>query len=457
MFVLIFIFSRNLTTAFITAILFGIHPMHVEPVAWISARKEVLYSIFFLSAIVSYVKYVHKSTELKYYYFSFVLFCFSILSKASAASLPLVLLLIDYFLNRKFSKKVLSEKTPFFIIAIVFGILSVFAQQASKSIQVGSTFNFIDRIIFACYGLVNYFIKLAIPTNLSALYLYPEKIDGYLPNYFLLYPIVVILIIALMRMSLKHSKKTLFGALFFLITIFMVLQFIPVGRAIMADRYSYIPSIGLFFILAEGFYNFREKLKKRSYFLFILLYIIIGSYVFWLSISSWERCKIWKDGTTLWSDVLENDWNNPGHYNQRGQAYLALQNYAYALHDFNKAIELKNDYADAYIGRGVTYVALSKHADALSDFTKAAILDPYSAAAFYNKGYSCVNLGRFEEAVAAYSDAIELKNDYGEAYVNRGVAYFQLGDKSSACHDLQYALETLQFEPAKQFYDEICR
>jgi Flp pilus assembly protein TadD len=103
------------------------------------------------------------------------------------------------------------------------------------------------------------------------------------------------------------------------------------------------------------------------------------------------------------------------------------------------------------------YVALSKYADALSDFTKATILDPFSAVAFYNKGYACANLGRFEEAVAAYSDAIKLKNDYGEAYVNWGITHFQLGDKSSARHDLRHALETLQFEPAKQFYDEICR
>ena len=177
--VLYFIFLRvnfNTTTSLIAALLFGIHPLHVESVAWIAARKDVVYAFFFFLSILFYLKYIQQQKK-QFYAISILLFILSVLSKAQAVVLPVVLFLFDYILKRKLNKQTILEKIPFFAVSIAFGIMAIMIQRNAGAVQTFSYFPLYQRILFACYGLANYFYKIILPIDLSIFYPYPETND----------------------------------------------------------------------------------------------------------------------------------------------------------------------------------------------------------------------------------------------------------------------------------------
>ena len=168
-------------------------------------------------------------------------------------------LLIDFYKSRKIDKRLVIEKLPFFILSVLFGILAVKAQNTSNAIADFDTFTFMQRIMFACYGLCVYIFKLFIPLNQSNFYPYPFiNREGFmatflegnlLPDFFFFTPLIVIVALALVYMTLKKTKKIVFGVAFFVINVALVLQFVSVGNALMAERYTYISYIGIFLIL----------------------------------------------------------------------------------------------------------------------------------------------------------------------------------------------------------------
>src|SRR6266571_3392951 len=171
---LIRLLTGRLETAAITAVLFGIHPLHVESVAWISERKDVLFSLFYLGSLISYVLSLTKVQDrVRYLIMSLVLFILSLLSKGVAVTLPLVLLLIDYYFKRTFTKKIFIEKIPFFLLSIGFGVIAILAQKSEGAIQTMTTYPFYDRLLIASYGIVTYLFKIFVPQQLSAFYPYP--------------------------------------------------------------------------------------------------------------------------------------------------------------------------------------------------------------------------------------------------------------------------------------------
>ena len=200
---LIFILSENIFISFLTAVLFGIHPLQVESVAWISERKNLLYAFFFLSAMLAYVFYIKSNRELKYYFLGLVLFIFSLLAKSMAVTLPLVLLLVDYFLNRKVGKAMFLDKIPFFILSLVFGIIAIFGVYSSGALRHENSYGLASILIVAAHGVVFYLSKIFLPLKLSCLYPYYGVGDIHF-----LYSIILALALALMVIiSASPAKK----------------------------------------------------------------------------------------------------------------------------------------------------------------------------------------------------------------------------------------------------------
>jgi protein O-mannosyl-transferase len=340
--------NRKLVPAIIAGVWFGIHPMHVESVAWISERKDVLYGFFFLGGLISYLYYLRDQ---KFWQISltFLLFLLSVLSKAMAVPFPFILLIIDYYKKRPFSWKMILEKVPFLVTALLFGLLSVHLQ-AKSAINAFETFTFYQRIMHASYGFIEYLIRFLLPFHLSAFYPYPLITDkGVLPMIFRLAPYICLLIagISIWLFSCKGqlARVFVFGILFYFLMLALVLQFFSVGKAITADRYTYIPYIGLTFILGmlvDHLISGTGKTKLAGYFLFGIIGII--SLVF--TVSTYERVKIWKDDISLWSNSLDlySDVRMNFIYEKRAGVYLEDKNFDLALNDYLTI--LKNDPAN---------------------------------------------------------------------------------------------------------------
>jgi tetratricopeptide (TPR) repeat protein len=414
--------SRNNLVALITALLFGIHPLHVESVAWATGLKDLLYSFFFLLSWFCYLKYFSERHK-RFYVFAFVSFLLSLLSKAMAVSLPLILLLSDYLYGRKMNKTAWLEKVPFFLLSVVFGIIAIIAQKSSGSIP-DVTFPFFRRIIFASYGYITYLIKLVFPVHLSAFYPYQVGNTDPVPFMYYAYPVLCIALAAIAFISLRFSRKIFFGLGFFTLTVFLVLQLLPVGRAIMADRYSYIPSIGILFLAGEGF----EMIRRKN--LNLVAVLLISAFVIFFSVSSYARCGIWKNDITLWNDVINQYEKVPSAYLNRGIAYARENNYDKAIEDISKAIQLDmnntnafNNGAKAYYNRGNMYASERKFDMALKDFDKCIELNPKYKQAYFNRGNIYSDRQEYGQAMADFSKAIELDPGEAKPYLNRGFIY----------------------------------
>ena len=289
--------SGRLPIAAVAALLFGIHPMHVESVAWIAERKDVLYAFFFLVSLVAYIHYV-RTDKTRFFVWSVVLFLCSMLSKAMAVSLVVTLVALDVFLGRKLlSRKVLLEKVPFVLFALVLGWVAIVAQQ-SKGAVIEGFLLWHQRLLVACYGLVQYVWKLMLPLGLSPFYAYPAVREGLLPSTFWFYPVIVLVLAGLVVASFRYSRLAVFGAVFFAVNVALVLQWFPVGSALMADRYVYVASIGFFLIVGTVYDSLLGSRYPR------LAGVALAVYTALLCVSTYRYTQIWKDDITLWNSVI---------------------------------------------------------------------------------------------------------------------------------------------------------
>jgi protein O-mannosyl-transferase len=203
---------KSYVPAGIVALLFAIHPMHVEAVAWISTRSSGLYSLFFLSGLLVWDKYLDEGLKPKHYLLSLLFMLLALFSKSMAATFPLILFLMDYQKKRKFSFMVVTEKLPFLALSVIFGIVAIKAAGSFGHITVlEQDFSFVQRFFLIIYGVAFYVIKLLVPNNLSAIYAFPETVNGSLPAYVYMASIVPVLIAVALWFSGKNRRGFIFG------------------------------------------------------------------------------------------------------------------------------------------------------------------------------------------------------------------------------------------------------
>ena len=476
---LVKLLSGSIEVSFFVAMMFGVHPMHVESVAWVSERKDVLYALFYLSSLVFYVRYAKEGLQKKFLVYSLVLFLLSLFSKGQATSLSVAVLAIDFWLKREWSAKLLLEKIPFLLLSLIFGIAAIYAQHTFGYMTGLQLYTFTDRIFFAFHALDLYFFKLFLPVNLSCFYPFPAHKD------FLIYiaPVIVCLLLFFVFRSLKKTRLLVFGTGFFLVTIFLVLQLLPVGGAIISDRYTYIPYIGLFFIAGYWLNQLILKNPERRSAVVFLCVLAFACY----SVASFQRIRIWKDSIILWTDAISKNSKVAVSYNNRGSAYKELKKNDLAISDFSKALQLNPNYYDAMVGRGELFRIAGQFDQAMTDLNKAIqarpgkdwsaymsraivfcikgdlgkakadfdqafALEKNSPELYCNRGNYYDMSGQFERALADYTKAMEINPKYENAYLSRGSAKARKNRMDEALEDFNTAIK-VKPDYAEAFFD----
>jgi len=429
--------SGKKTTAIAVAILFAVHPMHVESVAWISERKDVLYSLFYLLSLLVYLRYVKSGYKTKFYFGTLLLFVVSLLSKSAAVTFPVLLVAIDLYKGRKINVKSLLEKIPFLLLSLFFGTLTILSQQTGEAINhnLSLYYSFSDRIFIISYAVILYIVKLFIPVNLSAIHYYPDVSGDALPwQYYGALPLLLLICLFAFKKS-SFRKEFLFGFFFFLITISVMLQLIPVGMSVIAERYTYIPYIGLFYITGQLISNIEKIYLKKIVFVVLVLFALMFSYL------TWERISVWKNGKVLFTDIIKKYPYNAHGYWVRGFIQYNESDYAGALQDFNKSLQIKPGLVQYLLDRAETHGKLNNFKAALDDMNQAIGKDSSISEAFLNRGTLYDKLGDTKSALHDINKAISLNPRLSNAYNLRSVIKAKTGDLNGAMKDINISIK----------------
>ena len=453
-FLLVFQLVRKLFNRFdyaiITAGLFGVQTLHVESVAWLTASMKIgSFAVFSLVSLLLYVRYLEKKSKVLFIS-SLVFFLLACFSKEQAITLTGIILSIDYLKNRSLlSQEVILEKIPFAVISLIFVLVTLGITPEMQNESMVGYFSALERLLFICHSIVLYFLKIIFPFNLSTFYTYPIKSE--IPSIYYLSPFIVSGLIYGMYYSFKKGNRLIvFGLLFFFINISLnfASQLMAVRDTMIADRYMYLPSIGIFMIFAHFILNqIKQKPKlKTAVWGCLLIYGVL------ITCLTYQRCSVWNDSISVFTDAIEKgvqDKNkiNPFMalaYNNRGVGYKRKNKFDEAMTDYDKAIQSNKEYEDAYLNRGNLYFIQGQHDKALIDLNEAIDLDPEYAKAFNSRGSVYATQGRLEASLIEFNEAIRLDPAYKDAYKNRGFAYFNLKNYQQALTDLN---KFLSYEP----------
>jgi tetratricopeptide (TPR) repeat protein len=466
------------------AVLFALHPLHVESVAWIAERKDVLSAFFWMLTLCLYVYYTEKPVIKRYLP---VVFCFvlALMSKPMVVTLPVILILLDYWpLNRLESRKIaiipandmpvstnkgkkktkskkealknnvstsnnwklpetriagiiplwqIWEKIPFFILSAVFVFITLYnPSQQDTSLKV---FSLSSRLANAPVAFVTYLGKTFMPNDMAYYYPFSDQLPVWqvFGATFLIIVISVVVII-----SIRRLPYLFVGWMWYAITLLPVIGIIQVSLIMpysMADRYHYLPSIGVAVILAWGipFLIKREDTRKK-----ILSPVSIAALSI-MAVLTWQQCGYWRNSASLFSHALQITKDNYLAHNSLGTELFKKGKIEEAMYHYNEAIRLNPNATDFYNNRGIFYFALGQPQSAVEDYNKAVSLNPKYADAYYNRGVAYVKLGRNQSAFDDFSEAIRLKADSADAYNNRAIIYLNQGNIETGCHDAQKA------------------
>ncbi len=406
------------------AVIFAIHPLNVESVAWISERKNVLSTMFWLLTICSYWKY-SKALNIKWYLLTLLFFVMGLMSKPMVVTLPFILLLLDYWPIQRLKSlsewktegKLLVEKIPFFVLSAILCVITFLRQKAVGTVATIDEVPFSIRLTNAVVSYGKYITKEIWPTKLAVLY--P------LLNEIVIWEIIVSAagLVAISIFIIKYGRKSkylLVGWLWYLGTLVPMIGIIQVGKQAMADRYVYVPMIGLFIIIGWGICELTEQWVHRK----IILKISAGGVIGALSILTFIQVGYWKNSITLFEHTLAAAARDSHliHY-YLGAAYIDNGEYEKAKSELDNAIRIKPDYADAYNSLGIYYYKVGHYEEAIAACNQAIRMNPNDGEAYNNLGIDYYKLGRYEEAEKAYKQAISINPDFAEAYNNLGSLY----------------------------------
>ena len=468
--VLVFLVFRQLTRttwrSLIVASIFGLHPLRVESVAWISERKDVLCTLFWLLTLWAYARHaqgaLHRLRETKptaevvsapflrqvigrlsrFYFLALLFFALGLMSKPMMVTLPCALLLLDYWplqrLNQQSLWGLLVEKFPFFLLSIFVSLVTCVTQRDAgllNPVVTGEAASFGGRLVNALVSYGRYLGKLFWPANLCADYPYPDH-----------WPDLTILLVGLLLTGVTISAFVLHrqrpylsvGWLWYLGTLVPVLGLVSVGPQAMADRYSYIPSLGIVLMLVWGVHQLLPGWRSQS--------LVVGSGVGLLLlvciVLTRQQLVFWQDEIRLWQRAVAVTERNYDAHNRLARALISAGRADEAVDEFREVIRLNPDFAEAYCSLGQILFRQGHIDEAIADYQKALAMQPASVVAHNNLANILFQQGRVDDAIREFEEIIKISPDFADAYNGLGQAFVQKGrlDAAIICYQKCLAL-----------------
>jgi len=430
--------TREVWPSAMAAAVFAVHPLRLESVVWIAERKDVLSGVFFMLTLIAYARYAAKPGTAR---LAVTLLCLAIglMAKPMLVMLPFLLLLLDVWPLRRTetdlrtmktkSPALVLEKIPLFVVSLIFAVITYLSQSAAGAV-VGESSSDEWRLLRIADNYGFYLAKLFWPTQLNVLYaITPLSIGRAALALALLLGITLIVL----RLLPKRAWLAV-GWLWFLGLLVPVIGLVPVGSTWVADRYTYLPSVGICVMFAWTMWTSVSKLQSR--FKPMLASLLIPIALATLTIRNLPR---WQSSITLFSDAVSKG-EHPGAHQNLGVALAGQGDFETAIAHYTRSLELNPQSAEACYNRANAFRAQEKLDPALADYTRAIELKPSYAEAFNNRGSLHAAAGQFDAAIRDFTQAIALRGDYTEALANRGHAYLETGRLREAVGDYSKAI-----------------
>ncbi|MDY6987704.1 MAG: tetratricopeptide repeat protein [Thermodesulfobacteriota bacterium] len=443
--VLIWLVLRRLSIpgAWLAALVFAIHPVNVESVAWITERKNTQPMVFYLLTILSYLKFQADGRN-KWYLLAMCAYLLALLSKTSVVMLPFVLLGCAWWQQGRMTKRDLVRSIAFFVLSGVLGLVTVWFQY---NVAIGEdtfrTAGFFARLAGAGWAVWFYIYKAILPLNLS--FVYPQwqieaaSILSYLPAL-----LIAVCLGLLWRYRKSWGRGPLFGLGYFMVTLFPVLGFFDINfmrYTLVTDHWQYTSIIGIIALvvgLGTAIVANQPQLKKMAT---VVGVAIVGV----LSVLSWGECHKYKDVEALWRDTVSKNPKAWVAHNNLGTALLAKEKFEEAAVHCFQALRMNPGHAKVHCALGTALAGVGRLEEAVTHLSNGLALNPNLADAHYDVGRALSALGRLEEAVEHFSEALRLAPGLGQAHADLGIALAQKGRLDEA---MEHFAQAAQIEPA---------
>ena len=392
--------------AFVAAT-FALHPLHIQSVAWVAERKDVLSSLFWLLTIVFYLRYLERQTIFRYV-LTLLIFTLGLMAKPMLVSLPFILLLLDYwplgrFHNSKFSiLNSVIEKLPLFFLSAVSAIVTLIVQQRTGAVKDIVKFPFSSRIANALVSYADYIGKMFWPANLSIFYPHPGSTVNL--SIAILSALLLLAVTAFVIRLARTHRYLLVGWLWYIVTLIPVIGIVQVGNQAMADRYTYIPLTGLFIIIAWGLPDLLAKYSFRK----SLIAVAATAVLIAMSVSTYQQLRYWQNSITILEHAAEVTPNNRFAYANLGAVYFQRNMYDEAISYSNKALQIDPCDLMSQLNLGAALCRRGKINEGIVHFEKALQIDPCDVPTHLNLGVALTKQGKIQQAIEHYNEALRI-------------------------------------------------
>ena len=430
--------TRSLWPSAFVAAAFAIHPLHIESVAWIAERKDVLSTLFWLLTMAAYLRYAKRPDKVNYL-LTLVTFALGLMAKPMLVTLPFVFLLLDFWPLERFSRRSLRrlviEKIPFLVLSAISSVVTFLVQQRTGAVIRIEQIPLDSRVINAFISYLLYIAKMFWPSRLAVFYPYPS---GKPSIWLALSAALLLLGISICVIRLAPNRRYLLTVWFwYLGTLVPVIGLVQVGTQAMADRYTYLPYIGIFIIVAWGGAELLAKWRSRKIALTISAALVIAA----MLVCTRQQVHHWQNSFALFSRAVAVTENNYIAHAGLGKALRAQGKLDEAIKQYHLSLDINKSYDVAHYNLANALVDKGKFSEAISHYNQALRINPDYTDAHNNLGYALATQGKLDEAIVCFRKALQLKTDDASTHYNLGYAFQLKGRLDEAINEYRRALQ----------------